>query len=248
MASDSTIALPLFPWEKTRARSPFFPLQNDKAASSFHSFKDLKFHDKEISAEELEPASASELENFTPSSSLYCVFAVLCLLSFLGGVDGYIINVALPTITKEIEGTHDQLYIWITQCFLFSSTAPQPLYGQISNISGRRNPYLAAITLFALGSGIAGGAQSPAMLIAGRTIQGLGAAGLYVLSDIVICDLVPPRYCGPYLSAVLSTAAIGTTVGPIFGGAIAEHNWRWIFYLNIPIAVVALFSWLSSLE
>lgn len=73
-----------------------------------------------------------------------------------------------------------------------------------------------AIALFILGSGTSGGARSVAMLIAGRTIQGLGSGGLYVLSDIIICDLIPPRYRGPYISAVLSTAAIGITIGPIW--------------------------------
>lgn len=86
-----------------------------------------------------------------------------------------------------------------------------------------------AIALFIIGSGLAGGATSAAMLIAARTIQGLGTGGLYVLSDIIICDLIPPRFRGPYLSAVLGTAAIGTTVGPIIGGAFAQVNWRWVF-------------------
>jgi len=79
------------------------------------------------------------------------------------------------------------------------------------------------------------------MLISSRTVQGLGAAGLYVLSDILICDLVPPRYRGFYLSAVLSTAGIGSTIRPVVGGAIVECNWRWIFYLNIPISALVFF-------
>ncbi|KAK4664221.1 uncharacterized protein QC763_0083730 [Podospora pseudopauciseta] len=97
---------------------------------------------------------------------------------------------------------------------------------------------LVSIALFALGSGIAGGASSVAMLIAGRTVQGLGTGGLYVLSDIIICDMIPPRHRGPYLSAVLSTAAIGTTIGPIIGGALARADWRWIFWLNLPVSAV----------
>lgn len=193
---------------------------------------------EKVDSNDLENSNDEETTPFTPSWSLWCIFSVLCLLSFLTALDGTIITTSLPTITRHIGGENGQLYLWIAQCFIFSSTAPQPLYGQIANIFGRRNPFLFAIVLFALGSGIAGGASSPAMLISGRTVQGLGAAGLYVLSDILICDLVPPRHRGPYLSAVLSTAGIGSTIGPVVGGAIAEHNWRWIFYLNIPISAL----------
>ena len=99
---------------------------------------------------------------------------------------------------------------------------------------------LVAVSLFALGSGIAAGARDPAMLIAGRTIQGLGTGGIYVLLDVVCCDLVPLRQRGKYLGYMLSAAAIGTTVGPVIGGALAQVQWRWIFYLNLPISGLAL--------
>ncbi|KAH9871929.1 hypothetical protein J1614_006187 [Plenodomus biglobosus] len=161
---------------------------------------------------------------FKHSWTLWCIFAVLCLLSFLTALDDTIITTSLPTITGAIGGEANGLYVWIAQCFIFASTAPQPLYGQVANIFGRRNPFLLVIGIFALGSGIAGGATSPAILTSGRTVQGLGVEGLYVLSDILICDLVPPRHRGPYLSAVLSTAGMGSTIGPIIGGAMAQDN------------------------
>ena len=99
---------------------------------------------------------------------------------------------------------------------------------------------LVALILFGLGSGIAGGASSPAMLIVGRTIQGLGTGGAYVLLDVICCDLVNLRERGKYLGIMLSTAAIGTSIGPLIGGALAESQWRWIFYLNLPITGLAI--------
>ncbi|KAK3985503.1 major facilitator superfamily domain-containing protein [Cladorrhinum sp. PSN332] len=159
---------------------------------------------------------------FTHSWRIWLVFLVLCLLSFISAIDATIITTSLPTITHSIAGSnHDSSndYVWISNTYLFASTAPQPFFGQISNILGRRNPMLVSIALFALGSGVAGGASSVAMLIAGRTVQGLGTGGLYVLSDIIICDMIPPRHRGPYLSAVLA-------------------NWRWIFWLNLPVSAV----------
>lgn len=210
---------------------------NDTKVASTHD-EEAGTSDISVKSHDDEKRNGQDTTAFRPSASLLCIFSVLCLLSFLTALDGTIITTSLPTITREIGGNNDQLYLWIAQCFIFSSTAPQPLYGQLANIFGRRNPFLVAVALFALGSGVAGGASSPAMLISGRTVQGLGAAGLYVLSDILICDLVPPRHRGPYLSAVLSTAGIGSTIGPVIGGAIAQHNWRWIFYLNIPASAI----------
>jgi MFS family permease len=98
------------------------------------------------------------------------------------------------------------------------------LYAQLSNIFGRRNPMLIALTLFSLGSGIAGGATNVAMLIGGRTVQGLGSAGLFVLADLIVCDLVPVRERAKYMGIVISTGTIGTTLGPIIGGALAQAD------------------------
>lgn len=172
--------------------------------------------------------------DFKHSWRVWCIFIVLCLLSFLGAIDSTVTTTALPTISREIGGSDN--YVWIANSYLFTSTVPQPLYAQVANIFGRRNPMLVAIALFVLGSGLAGGATSSGMLIAARTVQGLGTGGLYVLSDIIICDIIPPRYRGPYLSAVLSTAAIGTTVGPIIGGAFAQVNWRWVFVRSVALS------------
>lgn len=189
---------------------------------------------------------ADQDESFQHSWRVWIIFLVLCMLSFMAAIDSTIITTSLPTVTREVGGAGQ--YVWIANSYLFACTAPQPLYGQIANIFGRRNPIFVAIALFTLGSGISGGASSVAMLIAGRTIQGLGSGGLYVLSDIIICDLIPPRYRGPYISAVLSTAAIGTTIGPIIGGALAEVNWRWVFWINLPVMGLGLIAIVFALN
>lgn len=172
-------------------------------------------------------------DEFKHTWRIWCIFLLLALLAFLSSVDSTIITTSLPTVTREIGGNGE--YAWIANSYLFASTVPQPLYGQIANIFGRRNPLLVAIALFFIGSGVAGGARNAGTMIAARTIQGLGTGGLYVLPEIVLCDLIPPRYRGPFLSALLSTAALGTTVGPIIGGALAQTSWRWIFWINLPV-------------
>ncbi|KAI1401791.1 major facilitator superfamily domain-containing protein [Hypoxylon fuscum] len=187
-----------------------------------------------------------ESESFQHTWRVWTIFLVLCMLSFMASIDSTVITTSLPTITREVGGTGQ--YVWIANSYLFACTVPQPLYGQIANIFGRRNPIFVAIGLFTLGSGLAGGAHNVGMLITGRTIQGLGSGGLYVLSDIIICDLIPPRFRGPYMSAVLSTAAIGTTIGPIIGGALAQANWRWVFWINLPVMGIGFLAIIFALN
>ncbi|MCJ1352519.1 MAG: hypothetical protein MMC33_002503 [Icmadophila ericetorum] len=193
-----------------------------------------KMEDDSPSKDTIDPPS----ESTSHSWRFWCVFLALCLISFISGLDATIVVTALPTITREIGG--QEQYVWIANSFIIASTVPQPLFAQISNIFGRRNPMLLAMMLFTLGSGIAAGARNPAMLIGGRTVQGLGIGGAYVLLDVVCCDMVPLRERGKYLPMMLSAAAIGTTVGPVIGGSLAQKNWRWIFYLNLPISGLAL--------
>ncbi|KAI1765452.1 major facilitator superfamily domain-containing protein [Hypoxylon sp. FL1150] len=203
--------------------------------------------------QDLNPEVENETETNEPGPELFqhswqvwTIFLVLCMLTLMAAIDSTIITTSLPTVTREIGGASQ--YVWIANSYLFACTVPQPFYGQIANIFGRRTPIFVAIALFAVGSGLAGGARNVGVLITGRTIQGLGSGGLYVLSDIIICDLIPPRYRGPYISAILSTAALGTTIGPIIGGALAQADWRWIFWINLPVMGVGLLAIVVALN
>ncbi|KAJ5882510.1 uncharacterized protein N7529_001182 [Penicillium soppii] len=184
-------------------------------------------------ATEKTPANQREIQ-----WRFWSIFAALCLLSLIASIDVSIVTTALPTITRAIGG--ELQYVWIANSYPLASTVPQPLYAQVSNIVGRRNPLLVAVSLFALGSGIAGGATNPGMLIAGRVVQGLGTGGIYVLSAIVISDLVPLRQRSQYVSIMFLMATVGGAVGPLVGGAFAERDWRWVFYMNVPASGVAL--------
>ncbi|KAI0100866.1 major facilitator superfamily domain-containing protein [Nemania sp. FL0031] len=162
----------------------------------------------------------------------------LSLLGFISALDVTIIPPALPTIIAHIGGSTQ--YIWIANSFVLASSVLQPLVGQLANILGRKAPTIGSVSLFIIGSGIAGGASNVAMIIAGRAIQGVGAGGIYVLIDIVTCDFVPLRDRGKFLGIVQASGGVAAALGPVLGGVLAERNWRWIFYINIPICALPL--------
>jgi MFS family permease len=184
------------------------------------------------------PKEMSTTAVWQPSLRFWSVFVALCLLSFISALDVAIVATALPTIIKDVGG--ERHYVWIANSFVLASSVPQPIFGQISNIFGRRNPTIFAVVMFTLGSGIAGGAHNSAAAIAGRSIQGVGAGGIYVLIDIICSDLVPLRERGKYIGYLFSLAGVGAAIGPVVGGALALRDWRWIFYMNIPISGLAL--------
>lgn len=172
------------------------------------------------------------------STRFWGTFAALCLLAFISALDVAIITTALPDIIDSVGGASQ--YVWIANSFVVASAVLQPLTGQLANALGRRGPLVASTGLFALGSGIAGGAYNATMLIAGRVVQGVGAGGINVLLDIVCCDLVPLRERGKYLGLMFSWSGLAAALGPPVGGALAETNWRWIFWMNLPVCGLAL--------
>lgn len=136
-----------------------------------------------------------------------------------------------------------------TDRIVLPSAAIQPLYGQTANIFGRRNLTIFATVVFTLGSGICGGANSMNMLIAGRTVQGIGGGGLNMLVELIVCDLVPLRERGSYTAIIFSSAIIGSSMGPWIGGIVVQKaSWRWVFYINLPIGGVALVMLLLLLQ
>jgi hypothetical protein len=169
----------------------------------------------------------------------WLVFVSLCLALLTVSLDITVMSVALPTISHSIPGA-DKQYVWLSSSFLLASTVVQPFIGQLANIFGRRWPMIISVALFMLGSGIIGGAKNVETMIAGRTVQGLGGGGQFVLVEIIACDMVPLRERGKYLGMVLSSGAVGSTLGPIIGGVIAERDWRWIFYMNLPLGGLTL--------
>ncbi|KAJ7444803.1 major facilitator superfamily domain-containing protein [Mycena galericulata] len=169
--------------------------------------------------------------------AFWMVLVALMVSVFLSALDVTVVSIALPTIASNLHGGSD--YVWVVSSYTLSSTAILPLSGRLADVFGRRAIVLLSIVLFAAGSAISGAAQNMNMLIAGRTIQGLGGGGVSNLAHIVIADLVPLSERGLYQSFIGVVWAFASAIGPPLGGVLAQKSWRWIFFLNIPLTVIA---------
>src|SRR6188508_790086 len=166
------------------------------------------------------------------------IFSALVLVLLLAALDQTIVSTALPTIVGDLGGI-DRLS-WVVTAYLLTATVTIPLWGRAADLYGRKRLFQAAIAIFLLGSALSGLAQSLGQLIAFRGLQGLGAGGLMTLAMTIVADLVPPRERGRYQGYIQMVFVLASVAGPLVGGALSELDWRWIFYVNLPIGAAAL--------
>ena len=171
--------------------------------------------------------------------ALATVFGALMLGMFLAALDQTIVSTALPTIVGDLGGLEH--LSWVVTSYLLASTASTPLYGKLGDMYGRKPVFLAAILIFLAGSLLAGLSQSMLQLIAFRALQGVGAGGLMVGAQAIIADIVPPRERGRYMGLIGAVFAVASIAGPLLGGFFVEAiSWRWVFYINMPIGLLAV--------
>jgi EmrB/QacA subfamily drug resistance transporter len=174
----------------------------------------------------------------SPRAKLEILGAVLLGL-LLGALDQTIVGTALPRIVTELGG--QSVYVWTFTIYLLTSTITVPFYGKLSDLYGRRPLLMIGIGIFLLGSALSGLSQDIYQLIAFRGLQGIGAGALFPISLAVIGDLYTPAERGKYQGLFGAVFGLSAIIGPLAGGWITEHiSWHWIFYINLPVGLIAL--------
>ena len=176
--------------------------------------------------------------DFRPDRRFWAVYASLLVVMFLSAMDQTIVGTALPTIVGDLGGAAHMA--WILTAYTLAITVAMPVYGKLGDLVGRKNLFLVAIGLFLVGSALCGTATAMTQLIVYRFIQGLGGGGLMISSQAITGDLIPPRVRGTYMAPMGAMFGIASILGPIIGGWLTDSvSWRWTFWINLPLGVLA---------
>jgi EmrB/QacA subfamily drug resistance transporter len=171
---------------------------------------------------------------------LWFILGALLLGMLLAALDQTIVSTALPTIVGELHGGSH--LAWVVTAYLLTSTVSTPLWGKLGDQYGRKVFFQAAIVIFVGGSALSGFSHTMTELIMFRAVQGLGGGGLMVGAQTIIGDVVSPRERGRYMGLFGAMFALATVIGPLIGGLCVTYlTWRWVFYINLPLGVLALF-------
>ncbi len=175
----------------------------------------------------------------SPPQQLGPLMTGLLMAVFLAMLDSQIVATAIPRLVGDLGGLGQ--FAWVTTAYVIASTVMTPVYGKLSDLFGRKEVFLLAILLFVVGSAASGAAQSMGQLITFRTVQGIGAGGLFVSVLSIIGGMLSPREAAPYYGYFSLAFAAAALAGPPVGGLLTDLlGWRWVFLVNVPIGITAL--------
>lgn len=174
-----------------------------------------------------------------PGPRIGWIFASLVLVMLLASLDQTVVGTALPTIVGELHGLEHMS--WAVTAYTLALTIAMPVYGKLGDLVGRKRLFLVAIALFLLGSALAGFSQDMLQFIGFRFLQGLGGSGLLIMSQTIVADVVPPADRAKFMAPLGAVFGVSAVVGPLLGGWLTDAvDWRWVFWVNLPLGLVAL--------
>jgi EmrB/QacA subfamily drug resistance transporter len=185
------------------------------------------------------PNQSNSAGAYYSHSEIMVVMGSLMLVMLLAALDQTIVSTALPRIAVDLQGLNK--LSWVATAYLLTSAVTTPIYGKISDLFGRKKIFQTAIVIFLIGSVLCGLSQSMNQLVAARALQGVGAGGLISLVLAIVGDIIPPRERGRYQGYFGAVFGISSVVGPLLGGFLTDSlSWRWVFFVNIPLGILAL--------
>jgi EmrB/QacA subfamily drug resistance transporter len=181
---------------------------------------------------------STEMPQYSGREKVITMLGVL-LAMFLSSLDSTIVGTAMPRIIADLQGF--DRYTWVSTAYLLTSTVTVPIYGKLSDQIGRKSIFILGVVLFLIGSALSGTAQTMNELIGYRAFQGIGAGALMGLAPAIIGDIFTPRERGKWQGVTGAVFGISSIIGPLIGGGLTEYaSWHWVFYVNVPIGIIAL--------
>lgn len=167
------------------------------------------------------------------------VLVSVMLGMLLSAIDQTVVGTAMPRIIADLNGL--QHYAWVATAYLLASTATMPIWGKLSDAFGRKRFFMIGMVIFLVGSVLCGQSQTMLELVAFRAVQGLGGGAMMPVTQAIIGDIFPPAQRAKWAGVLMSVFAVSTILGPLLGGWITDNaSWRWVFYVNIPVGIVAV--------
>ncbi|MFP3123454.1 MFS transporter [Ectobacillus funiculus] len=177
--------------------------------------------------------------NQITGSKKWWALATVLLTMFFSSMDQTVVSTAMPTVIGDLHGLN--LYAWVFTAYMMASSVTIPIYGKLSDVFGRKPFYLFGLIMFGIGSAVSGQAHTMIELIWARAFQGIGAGAMMSMPRATVGDIFTPKERGKWMGVMMAVFGLSSIIGPALGGWITDtFSWRWVFYINLPFAILAI--------